>query len=408
MRLQTRCVRSADPRDPYGATSPPIYQTSTFRQPSATEFGEYDYSRTANPTRTLFEEQIAGLESGRFGLAFASGMAALAALTRLVAAGDEILAGDDLYGGAARLLSRVAPRQGIGVRYVDTTDAGGVAAAIGPRTRLLLVETPTNPTLRIADVAALARACRARDVLLAVDNTLLSPVLQRPLELGADVVVHSATKSIGGHGDVIAGAIVTDREDLRDALAFHQNAEGSGLAPFDSWLLLRGLKTLALRVERQCATATRVAGLLATHPAVERVFYPALAVERSRAVHERQARGFGPVVSFATGDPERSRRIVESLALFTIAVSFGAVGSSVSLPCRMSHASIPTELRSRLAPPADLVRLSLGIEDPDDLLDDLARALAVGSCGSEAPLDAPAHLLEADARGHESDRLPRP
>ncbi|HXT20619.1 MAG TPA: PLP-dependent transferase, partial [Thermoanaerobaculia bacterium] len=226
-----------------------------------------------------------------------------------------------------------------------------------------------------ADVAALSAICRARGVLLAVDNSLLTPVLQRPLELGADLVVHSATKSIGGHGDVMAGAVVTDDAELRERLAFHLNAEGTGLAPFDSWLLLRGLKTLALRVERQCASATRVAGHLAGHPAVERVYFPALADERQRAVHERQARGPGCVVSFTTGDAERSRRLVESLRLFSIAVSFGAVGSSVSLPCRMSHASIPAELRDRLAPPEDLVRLSIGIEDPQDLIDDLEQAL---------------------------------
>jgi cystathionine beta-lyase len=375
MKLSTRCVHAGDPRDPYGATSPPIYQTATFRQPTATDFGEYDYSRTANPTRTLFEAQVAALEGGGCGLAFGSGMAALAATTRLVSCGDEVLAGDDLYGGTARLLSRVAPQQGITVRYVDTTDVDAVAAAIGPRTRLLLVETPTNPLLRVADVAALAAVCRRRGVLLAVDNSLLTPVLQRPLDLGADLVVHSATKSIGGHGDVMAGAVVVRETELRDRVAFHQNAEGSGLAPFDSWLLLRGLKTLALRVERQCATATTVAAHLARHPAVERVYFPALADDAQRAVHERQARGPGCLVSFTTGDAERSRQVVESLRLFAIAVSFGAVGSSVSLPCRMSHASIPPELRGRLGPPEDLVRLSIGIEDPQDLLDDLEQAL---------------------------------
>jgi cystathionine beta-lyase len=375
MRFPTQCVRAADPRDPYGATSPPIYQTATFRQPTATEFGEYDYSRTANPTRALFEGQLAALESGQHGIAFASGMAAIAAITRLVEHGDEILAGDDLYGGTARLLSRVAPRQGIAVRYVDATDVEAVTAAIGPRTRLLLVETPTNPLLRIVDVAALATICRAHDVLLAVDNTLLTPVLQRPLELGAHLVVHSATKAIGGHGDVMAGVVVANEDELAAQLTFHQNAEGAGLAPFDAWLLLRGLKTLALRVERQCATAARIAAWLAAQPAVEGVFFPGLVKGVQRVVHERQARGAGSVVSFTTGDAELSRRIVEGLRLFSIAVSFGAVGSSASLPCRMSHASIPAELRGRLAPPADLVRLSVGIEDADDLLEDLEQAL---------------------------------
>jgi cystathionine beta-lyase len=375
MKPATRCVRVTDERDPYGATVPPIYQTATFAQPTATDFGEYDYTRTANPTRSLLQEQIAALEGGHHALAFASGMAAIAALTRLAEAGEEILAGDDLYGGTVRLLSQVAPRQGIAVRYVDPTDPAEVEAAIGPRTRLLLVETPSNPLLRVASIGELATLCRRCGVLLAVDNSLLSPVLQRPLQLGAHLVVHSATKLLCGHADVLAGAVVTDDDGLAKRLAFHQNAEGAGLAPFDSWLLLRGIKTLALRVQQQCRTASRVADLLAAHPRVERVYFPTFAPPREREIHAAQASGPGPLVSFTTGDPELSRQVVEGLRLFSIAVSFGAVGSVASLPCRMSHASIPAELRGRLAPPADLVRLSLGIEDADDLLADLAEAL---------------------------------
>lgn len=355
-------------------------QTATFRQPGATEFGEYDYSRTANPTRALAEQQVAALERGAFACAFGSGMAALVAVTRLVKAGEEILAGDDLYGGTVRLLSRVAPGLGVRVRHVDTTDPSAVAAAISPATRLLLVETPTNPLLRIADLERLAEIAHARGVLLAVDNSLLSPCLQRPLSLGADLVIHSATKFLCGHGDVSAGAVVTDDPVLHERLAFHLNAEGTGLAPFDSWLLLRGMRTLALRVERQCATATRVAEFLAGHAArrgrIEKVFFPTLAPPEVRKIHERQASGPGSVVSFTTGDPERSKRIVEAARLFSIAVSFGSVGSSISLPCRMSHASIPAELRGRLGPPADLIRLAVGIEDADDLIADLERALA--------------------------------
>lgn len=363
MKTATRCVHlgpGRENRDPYGAVSPPIYQTATFRQPSATEFGEYDYTRTANPTRALAEEQIADLEGGRYACAFSSGMAAVTAVTRLAQAGEEILAGDDLYGGTIRLLSRVAPRLGLTVRWVDASDPAAVAAAITPATRLLLVETPTNPLLRVADVAALATVIRPHGVLLAVDNSLLSPCLQRPLDLGADLVIHSATKFLCGHGDVCAGAVVTDDPDLHARFAFHLNAEGTGLAPFESWLLLRGMKTLALRVERQSATAAKVAAFLRGHPVVREVFYP----------------GLGAVISFTTGDPDRSKRIAEATRLFTIAVSFGSVGSSVSLPCRMSHASVPPELRDRLGPPEDLVRLSIGIEDPDDLTADLTQALA--------------------------------
>lgn len=363
MKTATRCVHLSPGRDPFGAVSPPIYQTATFRQPSATEFSEYDYTRTANPTRAQAEEQIAALEGGRHACAFASGMAAITAVTRLVEAGGEILAGDDLYGGTIRLLSQVAPRLGITVRWVDASDPEAAAAAISPATRLLLVETPTNPLLRIADIARLAAAVRPRGVLLAVDNSLLSPCLQRPLALGADLVVHSATKFLCGHGDVCAGAVVTDDPDLHARLAFHLNAEGTGLAPFESWLLLRGMKTLALRVERQSATAAKIAGFLRGHPAVREVFYPEM----------------GAVISFTTGDPGLSKRIAEAARLFTIAVSFGSVGSSISLPCRMSHASVPAELRGRLGPPEDLVRLSIGIEDVDDLTSDLAQALESAS-----------------------------
>jgi cystathionine beta-lyase len=358
MKLATECVRTPADGDPYGASSPPIYQTATFRQPSAVEFGEYDYTRTANPTRTALERQIARLERGAAALAFSSGMAALAAVTRLVASGDEILAGDDLYGGTFRLLGRVLPPLGIGVRYVDTTDLDAVARAFTPATRLVLVESPTNPLLRVTDLSGLAGIAHDRGALLAVDNSLLSPVLQRPLELGADLVIHSATKFLAGHADVIAGAVVARDEALAERLAFVQNAEGSGLAPFDAWLVLRGIKTLALRVERQSASARRVAEYLGGRRDVERVLYP----------------GAGAVVSFTTGDAELSRRIVEAARLFTIAVSFGGVGSVASLPCRMSHASTPPEVRERHALPEDLVRLSVGIEDVDDLVDDLDAA----------------------------------
>jgi cystathionine beta-lyase len=378
MKIATRCVRIESGRDPYGAVAPPIYQTATFRQPSAVDFGEYDYTRTANPTRALVEEQIAALEGGRHAAAFASGMAALSAVTRLVQAGEEILAGDDLYGGTCRLLSQVAPRHGILVRYVDATDPQAVEAALSPATRLLLVETPTNPLLRIVDLGALAALTRRRGVLFAVDNSLLSPCLQQPLAEGADLVVHSATKALCGHSDVSGGAVVTSDPALHREIAFYANAEGAGLAPFDSWLLLRGIKTLALRVERQCASAQKVAEFLTGHRGVRAVFFPGLPGAPGRDVHARQAKGPGPVVSFTTGDPDLSRRIVEAARLFTIAVSFGAVGSSISLPCRMSHASIPPELRGRLAPPPDLVRLSVGIEDVDDLLADLAQAIERG------------------------------
>jgi cystathionine beta-lyase len=379
VKLATRLVHCGDPRDPYRSVAPPLYQTATFRQASLDDPGEFDYTRSGNPTRSLLEGELAALEGASHAFAYASGMAAIAALLRLVPAGGEVVAGADLYGGTVRLLSRVAPRLGIAVRHVDASDPGAVAEALSPQTRLLLVENPGNPLLGICDIAAVAALARRRGVPFAVDNSLLGPLLQRPLELGADLVVASTTKQLGGHSDGTGGAIATNDAALAAELAFHRNAEGNGLAPFECWLLLRGLKTLPLRVERQCATASRVAAALVANPAVERVFHPGLPGHPGHAVHRRQARGDGAVVSFTTGDPERSRRLVEAARVFDLAVSFGSVASAISLPCRMSHASVPAELRDRLGPPPDLVRLGIGVEDPDDLLADLAQALAVAA-----------------------------
>jgi cystathionine beta-lyase len=370
MKTSTRCVQLGRGDDTHGAIVPPIYQTATFEQPTATDFGEYDYTRSGNPTRTLVEQQLADLEDAGYACAFASGMAALTALTRIVKAGEEIIAGDDLYGGTVRLLDRIASHQNISVRYVDATDADAVRKAVTNRTRLILVETPSNPLFRISDIRQLGLIAREAKAYLAVDNSMLSPILQRPLNFGADVVVHSATKFLCGHSDVTAGALITNDPELHRQFSFQQNAEGAGLSPFESWLLLRGLKTLALRVERQNASAAKIAQFLQTRAQVSRVFYP------GGEVHNKQATGNGAVVSFTTGDDKLSSEIVESTRLFKVAVSFGSVGSTISLPCRMSHASIPSALRDRLAPPPDLVRLSVGIEDVDDLLEDLERAFA--------------------------------
>lgn len=386
MKTSTRCVHPEGNEDPYCAVAPPIYQTATFRQPGATEFGEYDYTRTANPTRRMVENQLAQLEGGSFACAFASGMAAITAVTKLVEWGDEIIAGDDLYGGTVRLLDQVLPRQGVNVRYADTTDVEDVARCISPRTKLILIETPTNPQMHITDIRALAALAREAGVMLAVDNSMLSPVLQQPLALGADLVIHSATKYLCGHSDVTGGVVVTIDEELHRRLAFQQNAEGGGLSPFDAWLLLRGIKTLSLRVERQNATAQKVARFLAEHPAVERVYYAGLPGHPGYEIHRRQAAGAGAVISFTTGDAEFSQAFVEATQLFDIAVSFGSVNSTISLPCRMSHASIPAALRDKLAPPPDLIRLSVGIEDADDLLDDLQQAFAVAAAKTASEL----------------------
>lgn len=374
MKTSTLCVQLGRGEDAYGAIVPPIYQTATFEQSTATEFGEYDYTRSGNPTRTLVEQQLAALEDARYACAFASGMAALTALTRIAKSGEEIIAGDDLYGGTVRLLDRIASHQNISVRYVDTTRGDEVRSVVTGRTRFILIETPSNPLIRISDISELSSIAREAGAYLAVDNSMLSPVLQRPLHFGADIVVHSATKFLSGHSDVTAGALITNNATLHQQIAFQQNAEGAGLSPFESWLLLRGLKTLALRVERQNSSAEKIARFLQTRTEVTQVFYPGLTDHPGGEIHKVQARGHGAVVSFTTGDEELSTDIVQSTKLFKVAVSFGSVGSTISLPCRMSHASIPRALRHRLAPPSDLVRLSVGIEDADDLLEDLQRA----------------------------------
>jgi cystathionine beta-lyase len=377
MRPATAIARfKAAPGDPYAAAAAPLYQTATFAQSSPLGGGPYDYSRSGNPTRTVLEQQLAEIEGAVRALAYASGLAALAAVVRMLGSGGEVVAGDDLYGGSYRLLSRILPRQGIAVRYADATDLAAVAAACGPRTRLVLVETPTNPLLRIADLAALAELAHARGALLAVDNSLLSPYLQRPLALGADLVIHSATKALGGHSDLTAGVVAVRDHTLAEELDFQRNAEGTALNPFEAWLLLRGMKTLAVRLERQQANAQHLAELLAGHPRVRRVHYPGLAGHPGAAIHRRQAAGPGPVLSFETGSVALSQRVAAAAELFTISVSFGSVSSLISLPCAMSHASIPPEVRRARALPEDLIRLAVGIEDPADLAADLTQALA--------------------------------
>jgi cystathionine beta-lyase len=295
----------------------------------------------------------------------------------LVQSGEEIIAGDDLYGGTVRLLEQILSRQGIKVKYVDTTDLCAVAGALSPQTKLVLIETPSNPLLQITDIRQIAKLAHAVGATLAVDNSMLSPVLQRPLALDADVVIHSATKFLCGHSDVTAGALITNDPSLHEQISFQQNAEGAGLSPFESWLLLRGIKTLALRVETQNSSAQKIAEYLDGRPPVRKVYYPGLESHPGYELNRCQAKGAGAVISFLTDDVQLSTNIVEATRLFKIAVSFGSVGSVISLPCRMSHASIPPSLKNRFAPPEHLVRLSVGIEDVDDLIDDLDQALSV-------------------------------
>lgn len=374
--LATALVRfDAAPGDPYRPTATPIYQTATFEQPTATAFGQYDYTRTANPTRDVLNEQLAALEGGVRALTYTSGMAALNAVCELVEAGGHVLAGDDLYGGTWRLLSRVLPRRGVSVSYADATDPERFAAAFRPETRLVLLETPTNPLQRIVDVRAIAALTRAHGALLAVDNTVMSPYLQRPLDLGADVVIHSATKALCGHGDVMAGAAVVRDPAVGDELAFLQNATGNGLAPFDCYLLLRGTRTLAARIDRAQRTTHALADWLVSHPAVTAVHYVGRPEHPGYTLHHGQADGAGALLAFETGAVGVSAAVVEQTRLFTTAVSFGSVAASISLPCAMSHASIPAEVRAERALPEDLVRVSVGLEALEDLIADLDRAL---------------------------------
>jgi cystathionine beta-lyase len=363
----------------------PIYQTATFEQESAVEFGRYDYSRSGNPTRTVLEDQLAALENGSRAFAFASGMAAVSAVLKLVGPDEEIVAGHDLYGGTYRLLSRLVERKGAVVRYARSAALPSFREALSPRTRLVFVESPTNPLMDTVDIRALAALAHERGALLCIDNSLMSPALQRPLELGADVVVHSATKFLCGHSDVTAGAIIVRRPEVADQVYFWQNAEGTALAPFDSYLLLRGLKTLDVRVKRQQKTALRLARYLKQNHAVRRVHYPGLVDHPGSDLHAAQARGPGSIICFETGSTVSSRRFVESLKLFAITVSFGSVNSSVSLPAHMSHASIPPAVRASRCLPDDLVRLSVGIEAGADLLEDIEQSLLNASaCASAA------------------------
>ena len=380
MKFATRLLTfDPAPGDRFTPANTPIYQTATFRQEDATEFGEYDYSRSGNPTRAVVEKQIASLEGGSRGFCFATGLAAITAVTRLVSPGEEILACDDLYGGAYRLFSRILAKRGITVRYVDFSNLDAVAAAITPNTKLVYLETPTNPLLQIINIAAVADIAHRNGSLLCVDNSTMSPYLQRPLEVGADIVLHSATKFLCGHSDVMAGAVVVNDEEIGNEIYLIQNGEGAVLSPFDSFLLLRGSKTLALRLDRQQSNAKKIADLLNAHPAVDHVYYPGLADEQQLRIHRAQASGDGAVLSFVTGDPEFSRTIVETTKLFDITVSFGGVNSTISLPNYMSHASIPAHLRQQKSIPADLVRISVGVEDVDDLVDDLSQAFEIAA-----------------------------
>ncbi|HMH22728.1 MAG TPA: PLP-dependent aspartate aminotransferase family protein [Puia sp.] len=378
MQATTQLIHSI-PVDPLtGAISVPIYQTSTFVQESPGVNKGYDYARTGNPTRAALEKIVAQLENGHTGVAFGSGLAAIDAILKLLQTGDEIIAVDDIYGGAFRLFEQVYRKFGITATYVDTSDPQAVFNAITPKTRLIWIETPTNPTLKITDIQAIAKIAKANGSLLCVDNTFASPALQKPLTLGADLVVHSGTKYLGGHSDLIAGLVIAREKELGDKIRFLQNAGGAILAPFDSWLLIRGIETLHLRIRQHCASAQTIAEFLAKHPAVDKVFYPGLTTHPGHDIAGKQARGYGGIVSFSLKEDTEEAAIAfaTSTGLFQLAESLGGIKSLISHPATMTHKTIPVEKRKAAGVANSLIRLSTGLEDAEDLLDDLRQALA--------------------------------
>lgn len=373
-RFETRAIHDGQDPDPTtGAVIPPIYQTSTFAQSAPATHKGYEYARTGNPTRTALETCLASLEEGNHGLAFASGMAAITAVAYLLNPGDRVVAPDDVYGGTHRLFVRVLQRYGIEAAFVDMTDVAGVEAALRPGARMVLVETPTNPYLKILDIAAISDLAHRRDALVVVDNTFASPYFQRPLALGADLVVHSTTKYLGGHSDVVGGAVVTTSREIHDTLMFHQNAVGAVPGPFDCWLVLRGIRTLGVRMDRHAANAMEVASFLRSHPAVQRVFYPGLPDHPGHDVARRQMSGFGGMMSFTVrGGAAAARAVASATQVFILGESLGGVESLIDHPASMTHASLAG---SPLQIDDALVRLSVGIEHAQDLIDDLAQAL---------------------------------
>jgi len=377
MEFATRAIHAGQDADPTtGATITPIYQTSTYTQEGIGEHKGFEYSRSSNPTRTALETCLASLEEARYGLAFASGLAAEQCILSLLRPGDHIVAGDDLYGGTYRLFERVARPMGIEITYVPARDTAAYAAAISDKTKYIWAETPTNPLLTLVDIAALAKIAHAKDVKLVVDNTFASPYNQQPLKLGADVVFHSTTKYLNGHSDVIGGALMTSDDELFAQYKFYQNAAGGVPGAFDSWLVLRGVKTLAVRMRQHEENAMAVAHFLSEHPKVRIVYYPGLESHPDHALAKCQMRGFGGMVSFdMKGGLPAVKRAVKKLHLFALAESLGGIESLCCHPATMTHASIPTQIREARGVTDSLLRLSVGIEDAQDLIADLKAAL---------------------------------
>lgn len=373
----TRAIHVGQSPDPLtGAVIPPIYQTSTFAQESPGKHKGYDYSRADNPTREAYEKCVASLEGGRYGLAFASGLAAIDSVLRLFKPGDHVVCGDDVYGGTRRLFERVLRLYGLDFTYLDLSDLKAAEAAFRPNTKLLWLETPTNPLLKIFDLEGLSRIARAKKALSVVDNTFMSPYFQKPLSLGCDVVVHSVTKYMNGHSDVIGGVVVTNRAEIHDQLKFTQMAVGAVPSPMDCFLVLRGLKTLQVRMERHAQNAQKIAEFLESHSKVDRVVYPGLASHPQHALARKQMTGFGGMITFfIKGGLPEARRFLERVRVFTLAESLGGVESLIEHPAIMTHASVPPETRRELGILDTLIRVSVGIEDFHDLKSDLSQAL---------------------------------
>lgn len=361
----------------YGAVMPPVYLTSTYAQSSPGDHQGYEYSRTHNPTRTALEASLASIENGTDGFCFGSGMAAIDAVIKLLSPGDEVISTNDLYGGSYRIFTKIFQDLGIVFHFVDMQDPANVAAKINPKTKLIWVETPTNPMMNVVDITAMQKLVADKDIYLAVDNTFASPYLQQPLSLGADIVMHSATKYLGGHSDVILGALVVRDTALAERLSFIQNASGAVCGPLDAFLVLRGIKTLHVRMQRHCENGEKIARFLADHPAVDRVYWPGFESHPNHEVAKRQMNGFGGMISFVQQDDslEKATQTIEKLKLFTLAESLGGVESLAGHPASMTHASIPKAEREKSGVVDGLIRLSVGIEDSNDLIADLKQAL---------------------------------
>ena len=377
LRFATRAVHAGQVPEPLaGAVMTPIYQTSTYVQQGLGKHKGYEYARTSNPTREALERNVASLEGAQYGFAFSSGLAALDAVIKLLSAGDHVVSGENVYGGSHRQMTHIWARLGLAFTFVDGGDTAGVAAAVTPKTKMVYAETPTNPMMRLCDLAGTGAVAKKAGALFVVDNTFATPFFQQPLQFGADIVLHSTTKYLNGHSDMIGGMLVTSRDDLAERLAFIQNGSGAVPGPFDCWLALRGTKTLALRMRQHDASGRRIAEWLGTHPRVKRVYYPGLPSHPQHELARRQMKGFGGMISVELGDVAVARRFVERTKIFALAESLGGVESLIGHPASMTHASVPREMRERMGLTDSLVRLSVGIEDVDDLIADLDQALA--------------------------------